>query len=72
MTKNSCTDRNVKPKRVTLRYISRTRKGEAVEVIEQSIPADAHQIGLALRRSFFRDNIAEALLLDQVVTLEAK
>jgi hypothetical protein len=63
--RKGCTDR------VILRAIERL--DERVEqIIEQDVPANAHQVGLFLRRDPFRSLATHALLRGGVVTLEVR
>lgn len=57
-------------KRLVLRAIDKDAKGSVRQIIEQEIPATAHEIEVALRRKHFRRLIAEGLLDDGAITLE--
>ena len=64
---------NTPRRRMKLRAIDCDEKGRRVrQIIEQDIPATAHEIGLALRRNSFRDLIVCALMNGGVATLEVK
>ena len=58
--------------RMTLRLIALDVDEKIVEILEQEIPATAHDVGLFLRRASFRDPIEAALLAGGSIKIERK
>ena len=59
-------------KRIVVRLIGKSRKGEVDQVLEQEIEATHHDIGLLLRRDPFRNAVAHALVNNGTATFEVK
>ena len=62
--------KEMKDTRLRLRFVSRDKYSRPTEIKEQQIPANAHNIHLALRRSYFSEQISSALLSGGSVTVE--
>lgn len=59
-------------KRLTLRVVGYDEKGAIDQILEQEIPATAHDVEIALRRWHFRTAVSHALMKGGRIVIEKR